>query len=108
MPYKGWAYDLPFELAVAAPERGHRQRGDTRLLVVRFEIVESVHDVTQARYRAPVVLGGEVDYPAIESLIKVGLAECDLLPVTAGNIIFKHVGVMALELQCDALAHDTD
>ena len=60
-----WANLTPCQLAQAAAQRWRRQRGDPPRLVVTFEVGQPRNDIFQARWRAPMALGREVEYPGL-------------------------------------------
>ena len=61
----------PFKLTIAAAERRHRQRLDLPLLVVAFEVVQTIHDVLETADRTPVLLGREVHDQMITGAVDV-------------------------------------
>ena len=75
------------------------------------EVGETVVDVLDACFAAPVALGGEVDYEAWAA--QLGCLEDEHVPglelvVAAGSLVGAVVLGQAAELQGDALAHDAD
>jgi hypothetical protein len=99
----------PIESTMTAPQGRHGQRLDAELADHPDQVVEADLDVLQLGAGPPVSLGREVDDVARSRhqprRPHMHPAELDVAALGGPGVLLEHVGVGALELQRNSLAH---
>src|SRR5882724_6341910 len=99
----------PFQSTIATSERRKGDAANFPLGSVRQKVVETSCDVSQARWRTPMIFGRKVYDPnAGRIAIKIRLAEAHVAPLAARDIIFKHRGESLPEFQRHAFTLHAD